>query len=915
MKRREFLEKTAAAVVLVNSLSLLDVFASSSGNPSDLKPIRRQDLAPPSDALQAEFKKLISWMKDEGWTGFIQKSLGLNMLDLQQMTDEQLCGILPGIADISNKPGIEDFAGNKLIEPGDPARSLLYHLLASPRVKSPALKSYPSINQLDTLENYIYSLKALSAYQLTPGSTFLAVLAYEYRPAYKVPTMDPNHTEFEKAADLVFSRTGIARIGDKPLHYDPQNRCFVNQPEDQSQNKSIAVTAARYGLFLVELVEVSQGSGDSVKVMNYQDVEYTRRGNMHVNRRFIRPIRKLFNDDSIEVKFSEYHVNEKLFRLSKFSLEGQKIELSDPNFEVEKPPFRRVSCLSDQGKPDLTLHSTDAPMVKLARRGSSCILSAAPDVLIREAVQNDKIISFRVPELWKENNTSNRRYSAFKVTEKKTKEVNDAIWTDFIYRRNRRTSRFRAPKNAPLFVNIKTEVLNNVSTHIGPETFDFDRKINGRYWAKLFEDSICDGCVAARIILKEKDKKVAVLSALGEPMPAFSLVTAPDFFPYLDSNDVRAYYFSKGMEADEDFLEGGTINLSGIRQRGNPNIMNPFTGRPAFESSSADNASFDTLTAVVAANTGAQNQNFKPLDDYSLSYKRDYRSTSFLPDTGTGIFFPGWDATYSGQTVNPYLATFGLGSPFPEDMKLCAAANGMWPVSSPDAGRTFQGSLEEFPVLGRPTTSIPLMDIEIGIHPSSAAHLHYKMPAGFGWDGEQGPFLVVTPKGISVNFTDISRADYLTNLLDPSIGFDMSQLRNLESTELIRRMDCLRKCIRAIENRQVQKTSLWLVGAQRMSWDSPAIVYSIPPDLVAGYSSWATRQSVELEGEGYLYTFVKAEGRKKQPIQWDGPNSKRRWLPCDVVYVCQVTPQAVAICKVKGNKPVSAEDVSWKIYV
>jgi hypothetical protein len=68
-------------------------------------------------------------------------------------------------------PGLEDFdpQGVRAIEPGNPARSLLYHALASPDVLpkrndgSPiADTSYPTWDQLDVIENYIYSLASFS---------------------------------------------------------------------------------------------------------------------------------------------------------------------------------------------------------------------------------------------------------------------------------------------------------------------------------------------------------------------------------------------------------------------------------------------------------------------------------------------------------------------------------------------------------------------------------------------------------------------------------------------------------------------------------------------------------------------------------------------------------------------------------
>src|ERR1700756_4912751 len=65
----------------------------------------------------------------------------------------------------------------RAIEPGDPARSLLYHMLALSECPSP--DGGISLEDIDLLENYIYSLAALPSDWSTLD---IAVLAYQYRP-------------------------------------------------------------------------------------------------------------------------------------------------------------------------------------------------------------------------------------------------------------------------------------------------------------------------------------------------------------------------------------------------------------------------------------------------------------------------------------------------------------------------------------------------------------------------------------------------------------------------------------------------------------------------------------------------------------------------------------------------------------
>jgi hypothetical protein len=126
-------------------------------------------------------------------------------------------------------PGFEDFclAGRRGIEPHDPAASLLYHALASPdvhptRTGEPAPdRNYPSIDELDVIENYIFSLKPLDLTKLPRGAA-IGVFAYEYRPA--ASSAHGYH------ADLVFSRTAIARVGTRKEAWDGRSRSFRPAP-------------------------------------------------------------------------------------------------------------------------------------------------------------------------------------------------------------------------------------------------------------------------------------------------------------------------------------------------------------------------------------------------------------------------------------------------------------------------------------------------------------------------------------------------------------------------------------------------------------------------------------------------------------------------------------------------------------
>jgi hypothetical protein len=203
-----------------------------------------------------------------------------------------------------SQPGFGDFArhANRLLTPGRPGASLLYHALASPEVHpSPSGRplgdatTYPTLAELDTLENLIYGL---AADRNDLGDTFVAVFAYQYRPARRSP--------HGVHADLAFSRTGIARVGTAPAHYARARRSFWVLPEDGDER--IAVMPARYGAFLARLGRAPEG-GSVLGGAHPIDGDY------------VFPVHKLFNGREclagkhVRVRFAASHRDRARVRL------------------------------------------------------------------------------------------------------------------------------------------------------------------------------------------------------------------------------------------------------------------------------------------------------------------------------------------------------------------------------------------------------------------------------------------------------------------------------------------------------------------------------------------------------------------------------------------------------------------------
>jgi hypothetical protein len=147
-------------------------------------------------------------------------------------------------------PGFGDFAlaGERGIEPGRPDESLLYHAFAAPTVVSdPAgrmLGDFPTVAELDIIENYIYAARAATLDTLHAATNGLpaaiATFALHYRNA-------PDSVS-GKHAQLCFSRTGVVRIGDIEPFYDAPRRSFANL--DPARPYSFRVVPTRFAPFL-----------------------------------------------------------------------------------------------------------------------------------------------------------------------------------------------------------------------------------------------------------------------------------------------------------------------------------------------------------------------------------------------------------------------------------------------------------------------------------------------------------------------------------------------------------------------------------------------------------------------------------------------------------------------------------------
>jgi hypothetical protein len=638
-----------------------------------------------------DLKDVCKRLASKGWADLLRDSHGLDIKNKDLAAE--LAQNLPNID--RSVPGFEDFAkeGKRGIEPGQPARSLLYHALASPNVVLGAgrkrLTAFPTARDLEIVENYTFaagrpSLKTLG--RCVGGDPFsVVVFALEYRPG--------SQTCHRMHADLVFSRTGVARVGTAPPLYDAERRGFV--PLDDADRFAMRVCPARYAPFLAV-----RRAGDAAKplLMRFQTSARPDHAS-DANRQFWMPVHKLFPGDecldglTVDLTLTPHHVNEKLRRIHQAlallkNPDGTPFDTGAPPAGIDGHPFVMTKGIAKFSKSKAHASGTLVPVVH--------------EALVEEAMLGQDRLTFHVPP------------------------NPDLFATSMQFPRPGKDF------NAPEYVHIRTEV-PEVGEPIDLNTLETLRKRvgEGNYAAQHYLDFTGDGWIEAT----PGRATSAALKAL-ESVPAYSLVSPPDFFPSTDQRELTEWTEDLPESVKKQVWARDPATLSD--QRFMPNLVLP--GGP-FRKEQQDT----TATALVSL--------LGPVSTLRTeSPPADTLRHSHMPDNSAGVFAPGWDvSTDSLEDKTEYMASYPLGSPFPEDAKLCAALSTFWPAAAPDATRTFEyGPLSEE---RNYSTVSPLTDEEIG------------QVGILPWDGVRGPRVVTVGDQEFAEYNSIDYADYVRNAL------------------------------------------------------------------------------------------------------------------------------------------------------
>lgn len=674
-------------------------------------------------ALIDQVRAVCQRLADAGWADLF-KLHGLDIAPDDLATE--LARPLDGID--RRQPGFEDFAleANRGVEPGMPAHSLLFHAFASPQVttwrssdgKVP-LKDFPTPAEIEVVENYVYGVEppSIEDLRVRAGNAHLAivVVAAEYRPAIA--------TVHRKYADMCYARTGVARVGTREPEYLADARGYL--PFVDGDGRVIRVLPCRYSAYIAALLPSHKDGHGPMRFIDedgkpsaaapgrrtsdagLKEVPQALRNKVgDTSRSLWIPLHKLFDGAEcirgrrIQVRLSANHLNEKIRRAHlRFLASGHFAGWSEP--DVSESPF-----IFRSGIAEFSTHSED---------GSWLLVPSVHPHLAERAEYKGKPLTYLVPESKAEGGP----WRAYKSSLNLLPQPSGArAAPEYLHARHA-----IEPDGTERDYNKQPGVRAVVS--------------KGGYRARHYVDYTGDGWI---------DVECSDLALeIPRRLPAYSIVASPDFFPLVQQADL--------MQWTDQSVPPSLLKIIWTAPgAGQPNALSDQRYAANLQLPGAEfDAADDTMTAIVGHYGSGQGQLTR------IDRLKNWRA-SMLTDSAAGVFAPGWDVSYdrttesdpldTGESLQPgvtFLTNYGLGSPFVEDSKLCAALSSFWPAVAPDVTRTFEPGRSY-------ATATPLTDDDIGLGSSEP------------WDGIKGPTVDHTKK--VVEYTSIDYGDYVQAALD-----------------------------------------------------------------------------------------------------------------------------------------------------
>lgn len=601
-------------------------------------------------------------------------------------------------------PGFGDFdvAGKRAIEAGKPDQSLLYHAFASPTVVAgrdgTPLAGFPTLAEIDAVENYVYGVvpPTMAALRKRAGSRKLAIVVFALQYRNTPSSVHGRH------AELCFSRSGIARLGTVEALYDAKARNFA--PLDPARPFEFRAVPQRFAAYLA-----IQMNGDADSFGPQDALE----GDPKLS--FWVPVHKLFSGreciagEDLSLALGRDVRNDELAQFHRY-LDTNGYQNNWRGGDLENFPFliRNEKIASLSARPEYgpgVLEPNPAPLATPAKyKGAPLTFPVDPALTT-------------VPE--------NLEFTSLQIL-----PGGPTGTPGYMYDTSQGTQR-----PAPEYLNLRHRVLasgqiDNLNQR--PKMMSIIRA--GNYQTQHYIDFTGDGWVEARC--------TALEPLVDAVVAAYCMVAPPDFFPNVSQRDLMLWWKSDVPRTVRGALWAiAPFTLSQIRIAANIDLPIGFSVNDV------------TVTAIVSQPSAAPGPVQAPNGPVP-------QQQSGLPDASPGLFDPGWDTSQGiyfnggGERSQRFLAGYGLGSPFVEDAKLCAALGAYWPAVSPDATRTFQPNKFLNGIDYPWPTVVPLTDEEIGIVPAQDGKY---MP----WDGVRGPTLRQVGGRTLVAYTDAMRADYL----------------------------------------------------------------------------------------------------------------------------------------------------------
>lgn len=404
-------------------------------------------------------------------------------------------------------------------------------------------------------------------------------------------------------------------------------------------------------------------------------------------------------------------------------------------------------------------------------------------------------------------------------------------------------------RGAPEFVHVRHLLSDGQVRDLNDLPDVADRVFAGGYKALHYLDFTGDGWVQAEA------PELAV--EVPRNIPAYSIVAAPDFYPCTSQRDLLAWWNRRLPQRLKDL----------VKWRAAPETLADTRLPPNVALSGVDfRAEDDTVSAVLAPTPATPGPTHTRPADLGARH-------AHLPDAAAGIFAPGWDTSSAETNGVLHLAAYGLGSPFPEDAKLCAALSAFWPAVAPDTARSFSHGGPKGPADGPPFRTVtPMTDEEIG----SVGDLP--------WDGVPGPRLVDSPDAArAIEYASFDHVDYVRTALDGR--FSMAITGTVDTQTYEARILAVARAYQAAGVSLREAGGLWVVVSFRQAAADGEVVVEAQAET-----------GISLQGQLYAVTLC----RRGQPTHVEGDHRRVR-VPVEETTTVLIGAQALALVRFDGS--------------